>query len=207
MGSTVSFGNISLPQLGWTAANPCHRKLSDDMTPNTFQDDSSDSMGSRFNLAVETSEHKSKASDDGGKTMWKFSTIAMDQNQTLVSTEFEEPGKVETSKNRNKVSDVANQTLVSKNCNAGEPVQPESTQLGIVPEIKESAEKKKRSFSTFSVSLAREKIEADLLAMGGSKRSRRVKRRPKNVQRQLDDLFPGLRLKYITPDDYRVRMA
>ncbi|KAJ0054734.1 hypothetical protein Pint_00127 [Pistacia integerrima] len=65
-----------------------------------------------------------------------------------------------------------------------------------------SADKQKRRFS---ISLSREEIEADILATGGSKRLRRSKKkRAKYVQRILDNLFPGLRLKSIMIEDYRV---
>ncbi|KAJ4718723.1 Protein of unknown function (DUF1639) [Melia azedarach] len=96
---------------------------------------------------------------------------------------------VETSENENQTEIEESEDTVNETLAADQPVR----------------EKKKRNFSTFSVALKSEEIEADMLAMGGLKRSRRIKKRPKHVQKNLDDLFPGLRLKYITPDDYRVR--
>ncbi|KAJ4718724.1 DUF1639 family protein [Melia azedarach] len=176
----------------------------------SFQDDST---GSRYNnLWVENSENASTSSEGRRKMLLRFittasnkknddmvdtSNIAVDQNQTLISAESEEREKVKTCKNKGKVSAAVNKTLVA--------AEPESTQLGIVPLMKQSGVKKKQTFSKLSVSLPREDIEADLIAMGGLQRSRRIKKRPKNVQRQLDNLFPGLRLKYITPEDYKVR--
>ncbi|KAK0604308.1 hypothetical protein LWI29_014367 [Acer saccharum] len=63
----------------------------------------------------------------------------------------------------------------------------------------------KRKLRSFSIALSKEEIEADILAITGSKPTRRPKKRPKNVQRQLDTLFPGLCLKSITPNSYKVR--
>lgn len=55
-----------------------------------------------------------------------------------------------------------------------------------------------------SISLSRHEIEEDIFVMTGSKPSRRPKKRPRTVQRQLDTLFPGLWLGSITADTYKV---
>ncbi|KAI7748633.1 hypothetical protein M8C21_012433, partial [Ambrosia artemisiifolia] len=56
----------------------------------------------------------------------------------------------------------------------------------------------------FSISLTRDEIEEDIFSLTGSKPSRRPKKRPRTVQRQLDALFPGLWLGTITADSYKV---
>lgn len=56
----------------------------------------------------------------------------------------------------------------------------------------------------FSITLSREEIEADFLAMTGTKPPRRPKKRPKAVQRQLDALLPGAWLTEVTPESYNV---
>lgn len=66
------------------------------------------------------------------------------------------------------------------------------------------AEVKKEKQPKFSISLTREEIEDDFAIMTGSRPSRKPKRRAKNVQKQLDNLFPGMWLSSITPDSYRV---
>ncbi|XP_022756952.1 uncharacterized protein LOC111304565 [Durio zibethinus] len=71
------------------------------------------------------------------------------------------------------------------------------------PKAAEKKEKKQK----FSISLSREEIDDDIFAMTGSKASRRPKKRAKNVQKQLDYVFPGLWLASITPDCYRVPEA
>ncbi|XP_059643185.1 uncharacterized protein LOC132285041 isoform X2 [Cornus florida] len=57
----------------------------------------------------------------------------------------------------------------------------------------------------FSISLSREEIVSDFLAMAGTKPNRRpTKKRPKIVQKNLDSLFPGLWLTEITLHQYKV---
>lgn len=59
----------------------------------------------------------------------------------------------------------------------------------------------------FSIALSRHEIEEDIFTWTGSKPSRRPKKRPRTVQRQLDTLFPGLWLGSITADSYKVSEA
>ncbi|KAI3681417.1 hypothetical protein L6452_36212 [Arctium lappa] len=59
----------------------------------------------------------------------------------------------------------------------------------------------------FSIALSRDEIEEDIFALTGSKPSRRPKKRPRTVQKQLDTLFPGLWLGSITADSYKVSEA
>lgn len=54
----------------------------------------------------------------------------------------------------------------------------------------------------FSVSLSREEIEGDFYVFMGMKPPRRPQKRPRIVQRKLDDLFPGLWLEEVTLDSY-----
>ncbi|XP_010549544.1 PREDICTED: uncharacterized protein LOC104820683 [Tarenaya hassleriana] len=56
----------------------------------------------------------------------------------------------------------------------------------------------------FSVTLTKKEIEEDFMAMVGHLPPRRPKKRPGNVQRQLDSVFPGLWLKEVMPDSYSV---
>lgn len=61
-------------------------------------------------------------------------------------------------------------------------------------------EEKKRLW----ISLSREEIEEDVYALTGSRPARKAKKRPKTVQKQLDNVFPGLYLVGMTADAYRV---
>ncbi|KAK9051584.1 hypothetical protein SSX86_028211 [Deinandra increscens subsp. villosa] len=55
-----------------------------------------------------------------------------------------------------------------------------------------------------SIALSRGEIEEDVSFLTGSKPSKRPKKRPRAIQKQLDNLFPGLWLDSITVDSYKV---
>lgn len=55
----------------------------------------------------------------------------------------------------------------------------------------------------FWIALSKDEIEEDIYAFTASKPSRRPQKRPKNVQKQLDNMFPGLRLVGFSADTYR----
>ncbi|GER27394.1 hypothetical protein STAS_03088 [Striga asiatica] len=63
--------------------------------------------------------------------------------------------------------------------------------------------KEKRKLSVF-LSLTKEEIEEDIFSFTGSKPARRPKKRAKNVQKQVDTLYPGAWLISITADSYKV---
>ncbi|KAL3510759.1 hypothetical protein ACH5RR_030160 [Cinchona calisaya] len=65
-----------------------------------------------------------------------------------------------------------------------------------------STEKKERA--KFSVSLTRQDIDEDFLAIAGRRPPRRPQKRAKYIQKNLDTLFPGLWLTEITADMYKV---
>ncbi|KAL8241886.1 hypothetical protein R6Q59_012188 [Mikania micrantha] len=56
----------------------------------------------------------------------------------------------------------------------------------------------------FSVSISRCELEEDFMAMAGRRLPRKPKKRSRNIQKQLDTLFPGLWLSEITADLYKV---
>ncbi|GAB2297023.1 hypothetical protein Dimus_031127 [Dionaea muscipula] len=56
----------------------------------------------------------------------------------------------------------------------------------------------------FSLSLSKKEIEEDFVAIVGIKPPRRPKKRPRLLQKQLDNLFPGFWLLEITPELYKV---
>ncbi|KAI3449065.1 hypothetical protein Pfo_005730 [Paulownia fortunei] len=65
-------------------------------------------------------------------------------------------------------------------------------------------EKKEKRKLSISVALSKEEIEEDIFALTGSKPARRPKKRAKNIQKQVDSVFPGLWLVSITADSYKV---
>ncbi|XP_051134007.1 uncharacterized protein LOC127253440 [Andrographis paniculata] len=56
------------------------------------------------------------------------------------------------------------------------------------------------------ISLSREEIEEDVYALTGGKPARRPRKWPRNVQKQLDSVFPGLYLVGVAADSYRAMM-
>ncbi|XP_019704782.1 uncharacterized protein [Elaeis guineensis] len=57
----------------------------------------------------------------------------------------------------------------------------------------------------FSISLSKEEMMEDFIAMTGAKPPRRPKQRPRPLQKKLNGIFPGLDLpEIVTPDLYRV---
>lgn len=72
---------------------------------------------------------------------------------------------------------------------------------------KANVDSKEEKKLKFSISLTKAEIEEDIYAMTGSKPSRKPKKRSKTVQKQLDNLFPGLWLSSVTPDLYKVDEA
>ncbi|KAE8696928.1 putative Mitochondrial transcription termination factor family protein [Hibiscus syriacus] len=80
--------------------------------------------------------------------------------------------------------------------------RPDSSRARNATEPKAAEKKAKKQ--KFSISLTREEIDDDIFAMTGSKASRKPKKRPKNVQKQLDCLFPGMWLDLVRPDCYKV---
>ncbi|KAM7508823.1 hypothetical protein LguiA_019276 [Lonicera macranthoides] len=56
----------------------------------------------------------------------------------------------------------------------------------------------------FSLSLTPQEIEEDIVTMTGSMPSRKPKKRPKAVQKKLDNMTPGMWLESLTPDAYKV---
>ncbi|KAL6007523.1 hypothetical protein ACLOJK_033021 [Asimina triloba] len=62
--------------------------------------------------------------------------------------------------------------------------------------------KEKKEKRKFSIALSREEINADFVTWTGSKKPRRPRKRPRNVQIELDLKFPGLWLAEINPDSY-----
>ncbi|PIN02540.1 hypothetical protein CDL12_24940 [Handroanthus impetiginosus] len=65
-------------------------------------------------------------------------------------------------------------------------------------------EKKEKRKLSIAVALSKDEIEEDIFALTGSKPARRPKKRAKNIQKQVDFVFPGLWLVSITKDSYKV---
>ncbi|KAK2977836.1 hypothetical protein RJ640_014582 [Escallonia rubra] len=81
---------------------------------------------------------------------------------------------------------------------------PKSKGKGKGTAASEKGKEKKPPQPKFSISLTRQEIEEDIFSLTGSKPSRRPKKRSKAVQKQLDNLFPGVWLEPATHDLYKV---
>lgn len=91
----------------------------------------------------------------------------------------------------------------NQNQSQSENPQPKSLRLrGLESQSVEKKEKRK-----FWIALSRDEIEEDIFVITGSRPARRPRKRPKNVQKQLDNVFPGLWLVGTTADSYRVADA
>ncbi|KAL0397706.1 UNVERIFIED_CONTAM: hypothetical protein Scaly_0219000 [Sesamum calycinum] len=64
--------------------------------------------------------------------------------------------------------------------------------------------RRRREKLSISIALSKDEIEEDIFILTGSKPARRPKKRAKNIQKQLDFVFPGLWLVSITPESYKV---
>ncbi|RDX64153.1 hypothetical protein CR513_57322, partial [Mucuna pruriens] len=74
---------------------------------------------------------------------------------------------------------------------------------GKSPKLRGSPEKEERPVK-FCLTVTKKEIEEDFMKMVGHRPPRRPKRRPRNVQKQLDTLFPGLWLSEVSADSYKV---
>ncbi|KAJ4712698.1 DUF1639 family protein [Melia azedarach] len=82
---------------------------------------------------------------------------------------------------------------------------PKSTRLREMESRGNNGEKKEKS--KFWLTLSRDEVEEDIFIMTGSRPARRPRKRPKNIQKQVDNVFPGLWLVGLTADSYRVADA
>ncbi|KAK1559927.1 hypothetical protein Q3G72_020046 [Acer saccharum] len=194
-------------------------KWSTTQKPMPSQEEDNQSTASQNRVAVESSEKKELSAALGNpkpKLKIKFRIkkeskaddhAAQVQTQTLVASDGG------YSSNQIKPWNLRSSRKDQDHTSASAPVQAqlpsqESAQLELglgFDAEKKTMEKRKRS--SFLIALTKEEIEADILAITGSKPMARPKKRPKNVQRQLDNLFPGLCLKSITPNSCKVRDA
>ncbi|KAK7281719.1 hypothetical protein RIF29_09953 [Crotalaria pallida] len=75
-----------------------------------------------------------------------------------------------------------------------------------IPNLRRNSEKV-GSRKKFSLTLTKKEIEEDFLAMTGHKPLKKPTKRPKAVQKQMDDLYPGLWLTEVNANSYKVREA
>ncbi|GLU00388.1 hypothetical protein SLE2022_177650 [Rubroshorea leprosula] len=160
---------------------------------------------------VESSEKKSTAPDGRSKILIRLKTKSQKPAEEVADTGDQNFNAEDTDEFVAKTWNLRPRKPIPKAPNAGgggiriggPAVQrPEPTRSRNPTEGKAAEKKEKKP--KFSISLTREEIDDDIFAMTGSRPSRRPKKRAKNVQKQLDCIFPGLWLPSITPDSYKV---
>ncbi|XVE76873.1 hypothetical protein DITRI_Ditri13aG0015300 [Diplodiscus trichospermus] len=123
-------------------------------------------------------------------------------DQNFNAEDFQEPvAKTWNLRPRKPVSMNENALRIAATAHENKTRRPESSRSWNLIEPTAAMKEKKPKFS---ISLTKEEIEEDVFAMTGSKPSKKPKRRPKNVQKELDLLFPGSRLERITSNSYKV---
>ncbi|EOA26110.1 hypothetical protein CARUB_v10019533mg [Capsella rubella] len=102
---------------------------------------------------------------------------------------------------------------ILKSCNGSLPenkplgtVRTESirSRSGVDAKMAATTTERKEKKPRLSISLSKLEIDEDIYALTGAKPSRRPKKRAKNVQKQLDVLFPGLWMGNVSSDAYKV---
>ncbi|KAJ0054735.1 hypothetical protein Pint_00126 [Pistacia integerrima] len=184
------------------------KKKSDDLVENSEKKPTVSSDGSRSKIFIRIRTKNSKTADEVADT-GDHTSVAEDAEESVPKTWNLRPRRVITKVNNNAIGGASKigGAAVPDN-KAQPPTRPELTRnrniVTTEAKVPEKKEKEKEKKQKFSISLTKEEIEDDFLILTGSKPARRPKKRAKNVQRQLDFVFPGLWLASITPDSYRV---
>ncbi|GMI98269.1 hypothetical protein like AT3G60410 [Hibiscus trionum] len=204
--------NFQLHDLKWAMNHPSNhrlRKLSDSFhkSPQRGDTDSESDNNRKANPSCEASKIYIRFPANNQKPVDEVADVA---DQSLIAEDIEElVPKTWNLRPRKLISKPPNHngsaTKIGAPAHDNRTHRSEATRSRNVTEPKPAEKKEKKQ--KFSISLSREEIDEDMFAMTGSKASRRPKKRAKNVQKQLDFVFPGLWLTSITPDCYRVTEA
>ncbi|KAI3468990.1 hypothetical protein Pfo_025653 [Paulownia fortunei] len=198
--------NFSLPHLKWAHKNSSSASGSTSHQQRFGRRDSPDQHHHR---------HPGADSDPGtGPTNPKKQpTTASPRNDVVFSEEDEENGegkpwnlrprkdviKVESNSNKETAAENTN----NKNISNTNGVKSERLR-GLVEGGQLNGGVERKGKRKLWISLSRGEIEEDIYALTGGKPARRPRKWPKNVQKQLDNVFPGLYLVGVAPDSYRV---
>lgn len=123
-------------------------------------------------------------------------------NEAAADEEEEEAAAKRPWNLRPRKSEAAVTVTVEKQPEIAAVAAPKSMRLrGIAENGGGAAEKEKRRFW---IALSKDEINEDIYAMTESMPNRRPRKRPRNIQKQLDSIFPGLWLVGASADDLRI---
>lgn len=162
------------------------------------------SDGSRSKIFIRIKTKSTKVADEVAEAGDRNSVVPDDDSDDLLvpKTWNLRPRRLVTKINNNNIVNVNGGGGALKiGGGAAQEIKPLEKKDG---DKEKEKEKEKKEKMKFSISLKKEEIEDDFFAMTGTKPSRRPKKRAKNVQKQLDYVFPGLWLASITPESYKV---
>lgn len=204
--SSQPLHNFSLPFLKWgqrshvNTSNRCRRLLSDTTTnPHRRASDSEDLYESDHN------NHGNRTAKDKARTI---DEVLLERENNTSSKASDADGEVKPWNLRPRRSAISNIPIPISNqrVHGNGTATATGMKLGrslrgvaAAEENEEDAKKRK-----LWISLSKEEIEEDVYALTGSKPARRPKKRNKTLQKQVDNLFPGLYLTGISADSYRV---
>ncbi|KAI3501046.1 hypothetical protein L1887_28903 [Cichorium endivia] len=214
--------NFSLPFLKWgqrsyvNTSNRCRRLLSDSSTntnphrrasPAPDSEDLSESEQNNDNNHenfLRTPKDKASVIDEGNGSV----LLERENNSSKVpdvDVGAAADGEVKSWNLRPRKSAISNSpnqrvdgngTVTASGMKSGRSLR------GVAVAVEENEEDNKNR--KLWISLSKEEIEEDVYALTGSKPARRPKKRNKTVQKQVDNLFPGVYLVGISADSYRV---
>ncbi|KAH9721138.1 Chromogranin [Citrus sinensis] len=200
--------NFSLSFLKWGThhPNPNHNRT---RTPPPTEPDTTDDSTRHHRVVGSRSSRAQRLSFPSSTSKPQQDAVERPQRQTADTEEEEEdevgrPWNLRPRKVQETLVDVA--VFQNRGDNNANTKAPKSTRLREMVESRGSNGDKKEK-NKFWVTLSREEIEEDIFIMTGSRPARRPRKRPKNVQKQLDNVFPGLWLVGLTADAYRVSDA
>lgn len=221
MKSQQPLHNFSLPFLKWgqrniltSTNNPRYRRLSaaNASPPRRFSESDSDSDSQNYHNPINPPPPPpSQRNRVSIPKREKDIVLERDRNEG----EVEGPGDVAKAWNLRPRKGVNEVVVVVERGSGGGTAVPAVTKSGrlrggggmMMMMTGEKVGTERRENTKLWISLSKEEIEEDLYALTGSKPTRRPKKRPKSVQKQLDNLFPGLYMVGFTADTYRVHEA
>lgn len=213
--------NFSLPQLKWKKNHLHRRRRATESPPHHNRSSSTQKESpirdSKSELDAEKSEKDSKSKiyiriRKSGKIAASESISNDNENHDQLPRDTEKGILVENCENEEveepKTWNLRPRKAVKKAMNVDNKgtmkIQENRTRIRTDVIDNNSVERNEKKKQKFSINLSREEVENDFLILTGSKPSRKPKKRAKILQKQLDNVFPGMWLSSVSPDCYKV---